>query len=76
LQNLIDVTINLLYRVGMKLKEWMLKGGHTPASLGIRLGVHPASVYRYIKGQRPNIRVAQKIIKVSGGKVNLNDLLK
>ena len=59
----------------MKLKSFLKDEGLNPFTFGAAIGVHPMTVYRYLRGTTPTAEIAKRIIDASGGRVTLKDLV-
>jgi hypothetical protein len=61
----------------MKLADYLFQSGLSPAELKHKLGVSSRmTVLRYLTGERvPTPHILQKIIELSGGRVQLRDFL-
>jgi len=58
----------------MKLETYLTKTGIKPADFAKRIGVAPASVYRYLAGDRiPARGILRAISRETGGKVTADD---
>ncbi len=59
----------------MKLKEYFEEECIDPVLFSVQSGISVASIYRYMGGRKPNRRNANKIEKLTQGKVRVKDLL-
>lgn len=61
----------------MKLKDWRTREGLSQQDVADMINVERSTISRYeITGDRtPSLKVAQKIIKLTGGWVTLDDLV-
>ena len=58
----------------MNLRSYLDEQKITPAAFAAAIGVMPASIYRYLSGERlPHREVMEKIAAETGGKVQPND---
>ncbi len=56
----------------MKLSRYVPRGG--AFAFAKRIDVHPNSIYRALRGHKPSLRLALKIVAGTGGEVTLVDL--
>ena len=60
----------------MKLRTYLERNSMTRRAFAKRVGCSPQAVGYYVTGdRRPSLPVALKIVKATGGKVTLKDLL-
>jgi transcriptional regulator with XRE-family HTH domain len=60
----------------MQLPEWLELVEKTPEWLAPRIRVSQVALWRYLNGERrPDWKVIQRIVKVTGGAVTANDYL-
>lgn len=58
----------------MNLKQYLEKNKINADEFAVKHGFGIASVYRYLRGKRPNFKVARKIEEVTEGKVTIEEL--
>lgn len=58
----------------MKLKEFLTKYRIHPVEFAVRCKISPASIYLYLKGQKPNQRTAEAIERESDGLVSVMEM--
>lgn len=59
----------------MTLKEWLDKQGKSSAELARDLNYSHPQVWRVVTGRmQPGVKLAKKIVDITGGLVSLNDL--
>lgn len=58
----------------MKLKEYFEKNHIDPVAFAVQAGISVTSIYRYMRGTKPTVRLATKIEQLTEGKVTLKDL--
>jgi DNA-binding XRE family transcriptional regulator len=59
-----------------KLKSWVEKNGGA-RKIARRIGVSPHTIYNWFQGSNaPRMIYAQRLIKISKGKLSANDFLK
>lgn len=59
----------------MKLKEYFQKSHHFPTTLANECKVSVSSMYNYLSGKRPSLKVAKRIEKVTNQMVTVQELL-
>jgi predicted transcriptional regulator len=60
----------------MKFAAWVKQNKNKKIDIARSLGITYRALYNYEQGRRPSLRVAHKIVAVSGGKVSYNELAK
>lgn len=60
----------------MKLTTWIKNSKVKKVDLADSLGITYRALYNYMKGRRPNLTIARKIVKLSGGQVSYEELAK
>lgn len=58
----------------MKLKDYLNEERIHPAYFAVTNGISITSIYRYLKGERPQFSTACKIEKVTNGKVTVEEM--
>jgi len=60
----------------MKLINYFMTSGVSQRQLAMAIGVTPQAICLYTKGNRtPSLKVAQRIVKLTKGKVQWEDLI-
>jgi DNA-binding XRE family transcriptional regulator len=60
----------------MKLSAWIKKSKIKRVDVAKQLGITYRALYNYERGRRPLIKIAQRIVKLSGDQVTYDDLAK
>ena len=58
----------------MNLKEYIERNYIPPAKFALELGVNITAIYRYMRGGKPPLLRAHKIVDMTNGAVTLEDL--
>lgn len=59
----------------MKLATFISRSGRTALALSVEVGVPNQSFYRYVHGAMPPLDVALRIVRVTRGRVRIEDLV-
>lgn len=60
----------------MKLNTWIRTSKVKKVDLANSLGITYRALYNYMKGRRPKLTIARKIVKLSDGQVSYEDMAK
>lgn len=59
----------------MNIREYLRQNRMTVYEFSRKCLICPASVYKYLNGQTPQVRIAYKIERATKGEITLDDLL-
>jgi len=58
----------------MKLKEYFEKNRIDPVEFAVKAGISVTSIYRYMRGERPHMKTAIKLEKLTKKNVTVEEL--